>query len=50
MMSEGASQSLIRMDAVEIAKIPMERKMSKEPMVITLYQLRLLFKPINMNL
>ncbi len=44
MIKAGASQSLIKMDALEIAMIPMKRKIMNEAMVLNLYQLGFLFK------
>jgi hypothetical protein len=48
MMSEGASQSLMKIEAVETAIIPMERKIRRRiTMGLTLPQLPLLFKPFD---
>jgi hypothetical protein len=48
MMSEGASQSLIRIDAVETAIIPMGRKIRRRTIMwLTLSQLVPLFKPFD---
>jgi hypothetical protein len=44
MINAGASQSLIKIEAVEIAKIPIGRSINREPMAYNLYQLEPLFK------
>jgi hypothetical protein len=40
----GASQSFIKIEAVEIAMIPIKRRIIQEAMALNLYQLGLLFK------
>jgi hypothetical protein len=44
MINAGASQSLMKIDAVEIAMIPKRRRMMKEAIWVKLYQMGLLFK------
>jgi len=44
MINAGASQSLIKIEAVETATIPRRRRIIKEGMALNLYQLKLLFK------
>jgi len=44
MIKAGASQSLIKIEAVEIAMIPKRRRIMKEAMLVYLYQSGLLFK------
>jgi hypothetical protein len=48
MMSEGASQSLMKIEAVETAIIPMGRKIRRRTIMwLTLSQLIPLFKPFD---
>lgn len=44
MIKAGASQSFIKIEAVEIAMIPRRRRKTKEATALNLYQLGLLFK------
>jgi hypothetical protein len=44
MINAGASQSLIKIEAVETAMIPRGRRIKSETMTLNLYQLGLLFK------
>jgi hypothetical protein len=44
MIKAGASQSFIKIEAVEIAMIPRRRRKTKEAMALNLYQLEPLFK------
>jgi hypothetical protein len=44
MINTGASQSFIKIEAVETATIPKSRRKMKEVMALNLYQLKLLFK------
>jgi hypothetical protein len=44
MINAGASHSLIKIEAVEIAMIPRVRKRKSETMTLNVYQMEFLFK------